>query len=462
MQAIVRVEEHEETPACGVHPRVASRGDSAILLAHEPDVRPRREDPCKVVRRTVVDDDDLEILVALRGNAAHRVCEKRGVRVAGNNHGDEMHTGAAHGFTQSRDRGQRVDSTAEPIALGAALAQRPGYGGHAWVVLQYLLGLQRLGCDVTFVDRAEGGDPAWVERVLARRVPYRLLDEAAPAIREASFLDVMGFVGGEGFPGAKQCVFLDIDPGFGQMWRELGQADVFAGHDAFVTIGENINEPWCEIPTCGRDWTTTRQPVVLDEWPATPKEREVFTTVASWRGPWDAVEYEGKRYGLRCHEFRKFFELPRLTGQEFELALDIDPADENDRRALEENGWRLVDPRAVAGDPWSYRRYIQGSMAEICVAKNMYVETKSGWFSDRSICYLASGKPVLHQDTGLKHLYPTGEGLIVFSTLDEAAAGVEEIRRNYDRHSKAAREIAEEYFDSDKVLTRLLENLGVG
>ena len=297
---------------------------------------------------------------------------------------------------------------------------------------------------------------------MARRVPYRLLDEAAIAIRVASFLDVMGFIGGEGFPGAKQCVFLDIDPGFGQMWRELGQADVFAGHDAFVTIGENINEPWCEIPTCGRDWTTTRQPVVLDEWPATPKEREVFTTVASWRGPWDAVECAGTRYGLRCHEFRKFFELPRLTGQEFELALDIDPADENDRRALAENGWRLVDPRAVAGDPSSYRRYIQASMAEICVAKNMYVETKSGWFSDRSMCYLASGKPVLHQDTGLNHLYPTGEGLIVFSTLDEAAAGVEEIRRNYDRHSKAAREIAEEYFDSDKVLTRLLENLGVG
>ena len=149
------------------------------------------------------------------------------------------------------------------------------------------------------------------------------------------------------------------------------------------------------------------------------------------------------------------------TGQEFELALDIDPADEEDRRALEENGWRLVDPRAVAGDPSSYRRYIQGSMAEICVAKNMYVETKSGWFSDRSICYLASGKPVLHQDTGLKHLYPTGEGLIVFSTLDEAAAGVGD-SGEYDRHSKAAREIAEEYFDSDKVLTRLLENLGVG
>jgi hypothetical protein len=272
----------------------------------------------------------------------------------------------------------------------------------------------------------------------------------------------MGFLTDEDvLAAAPRRVFLDTDPGFGQMWRELGQADVFAGHDAHATIGENIGHPECEIPTCGLDWITTRQPIVLAEWPATPRRRDVFTTVASWRGAYDPVEYRGKRYGLRCHEFRRFFELPRLTGQEFELALDIHPADHEDREALERNGWRLVDPRAVAGDPWSYRRYIQDSMAEICVAKNMYVETKSGWFSDRSICYLASGKPVLHQDTGLRHLYPTGEGLILFSTLEEAAAGVEAIRSDYERHSRAARAIAEEYFDSDKVLGKLLEKLGL-
>jgi hypothetical protein len=359
--------------------------------------------------------------------------------------------------------GQDPDmSSPESVVIGAAVARRIGYGGHAWVVMQHLLGLRRLGCDIVFVDRAEDANASWLERILGAEITYRLLDQDVAHVADASLmLDVMGFIG-SGVSGAPaRRAFLDIDPGFGQMWRELGQADILDDYDAFVTIGENINEPWCEIPTCGLEWLTTRQPVVLDEWPAAPRERDVFTTVASWRGPWDAIEYRGKRYGLRCHEFRKFFELPRLTGQEFELALDIDPADHDDRSALEENGWRLVDPRAVAGDPWSYRRYIQGSMAEICVAKNMYVETKSGWFSDRSICYLASGKPVLHQDTGLKHLYPTGEGLIVFSTLDEAAAGVEEIRRNYDRHSKAAREIAEEYFDSDKVLTRLLEKLGV-
>ena len=208
-----------------------------------------------------------------------------------------------------------MDSTAEPIALGAALAQRPGYGGHAWVILQYLLGYQRLGCDVTFVDRAEGGDPAWVERVLARRVPYRLLDEAAPAIREASCLDVMGFIGSEGFLGAKQCVFLDIDPGFGQMWHELGLADVFAGHDAFVTVGENIGEPVRDPDLRHATGRRRRQPVVLDEWPATPRAGGLHQRLAAGAARAEPSSTRASATASACHEFRKFFELPRLTGQ---------------------------------------------------------------------------------------------------------------------------------------------------
>ena len=166
-------------------------------------------------------------------------------------------------------------------------------------------------------------------------------------------------------------------------------------------------------------------------------------------------------YGSRVHEFRKFFELPRLVDADFELALDIDPAEVDDLRALDANGWRLVDPTAVAGTPGAYRSYIQGSKAEFSVAQNMYVATRSGWLSDRSLCYLASGKPVLAQDTGFSDNYPVGEGLLAFSTLEEAAAGVEEIERNYDRHSRAARALAEEYFDSEKVLRSLLTRLGI-
>jgi hypothetical protein len=369
-----------------------------------------------------------------------------------------------------------VQSRPGVVVAGSAL-QKPLSGGHLWVLLQYLVGLRRLGFDALLLDLSdrEARSTAPIAATLERfGIDFAVLDDSLArdvererilrrTRRSAFLLNVMGFLNDpEILAAAPKRVFLDIDPGFGQMWRELGLADVFAAHDAYVTIAENIGRPDCAVPTSGLEWLTTRQPVVLDEWPAPPKKRDVFTTVASWRGAYDAVEYNGKRYGLRCHEFRKFFALPRQTAQEFELALDIHPADNKDREALEQNGWRLVHPHVVAGDPWSYRSYIQDSMAEFCVAKGMYVETKGGWFSDRSICYLASGKPVLHQDTGLRHLYPTEEGLILFSTLGEAASGVEELRLGYERHSRAAREIAEEYFDSDKVLTRLLEKLDVG
>jgi hypothetical protein len=268
-------------------------------------------------------------------------------------------------------------------------------------------------------------------------------------------LSVMGAGAGVGKP-----VFLDIDPGYPQMWRELGLADMFEGHDAFVTIGENIGRPDCLIPDCGLEWITTPPPVDLESWPVAPGGAS-FTTVATWRNPYGTVTFDGTTYGSRVHEFRKFVELPRLVGADFELALDIDAAEVDDLALLERNGWRLVDPKRVAGTPDAYRSYIQGSKAEICIAQNIYVATRSGWISDRSLCYLASGKPVLAQDTGFSDNYPVGEGLIAFSTLDEAAAGVEEIERNYERHSRAARELAEEHFDAGKVMGRLLDRLGV-
>jgi hypothetical protein len=164
---------------------------------------------------------------------------------------------------------------------------------------------------------------------------------------------------------------------------------------------------------------------------------------------------------LRVHEFRKFAQLPRLSGRPFELALAIHPAEVNDLALLADNGWSLVDPSLVAGDPWAYQAYIQSSMAEFMVAKNMYVQGNSGWLSERSLCYLASGKPVLAQDTRFTQHYPTGEGLLAFTTVEEASSGVEEISRNRAHHARAARALAEDYFDSDKVLGRLLGKLGV-
>jgi hypothetical protein len=272
----------------------------------------------------------------------------------------------------------------------------------------------------------------------------------------------MGFLDDEDLLGAaRRRVFLDTDPGFGQMWRELGYTDVFAGHDDYVTIGERIGLPDCEIPTCGLEWITTPQPVVLDQWPAvhSPPPRAEFTTVASWRGAYGPVEYGGRRYGLRVHEFRKFADLPRASGAEFELALHLPPEEHADEELLREGGWTLTDPALVGATPDTYRSYIQASKAELMVAKEMYVQSRSGWFSERSICYLASGRPVLAQDTTLDGILPAGEGLLTFTDLDEAVAGVESIRSDYPRHAVAARALAEEHFDSDRVLSRLLEEL---
>jgi hypothetical protein len=160
------------------------------------------------------------------------------------------------------------------------------------------------------------------------------------------------------------------------------------------------------------------------------------------------------------HEFRKFAELPRLVNTTFAVALEIDPNDQADRELLRDNGWQLLDPQQIAYDPSSYLRFVQSSAAELTIAKGMYVELQSGWLGDRTVCYLASGKPALVQDTGLAHHYPVGTGLLAFSTLDEASEGARRILGDYSAHAAAARELAERHFDSRVVLPRLLEELG--
>jgi hypothetical protein len=382
------------------------------------------------------------------------------------------------------------------IVIAGALAQKPGHGGHTWVFLQYLLGFRRLGWDVLFLDRLEpdmcrdsagracsleqSENVRYLRDVLRRfglgerfAIAYDSgrrwfgLEKSAVLERvrhSAALINFMGyFTDNDVLSAAPRRVFFDFDPGFGQMWCQLGQADLFRGHDSFVTVGENIGQPDCAIPTCGHRWITTPQPIVLDHWPvgeAPPGDRP-FTSVGAWRGPYGPIEYHGATYGLRVHEFRKFFALPRLTGLPFEVALAIDEADGRDREALVQSGLRRADPRTVAADPWAYQQYIQRSRAEFLVAKNIYVATNSGWFSDRSLCYLASGRPVLAQDTRFRGRYPSDQGLVAFSTIEEAAAGAEAIDRDYARHATAAREIAVEYFDSNKVLSRLLAKLGI-
>jgi len=381
------------------------------------------------------------------------------------------------------------------IVLAGALAQRPGRGGHAWVFLQYLLGFKRLGWDVLFIDQLQpgmcvdaAGQPCSLEgsenlrylldvlRGFGLENSFGLLDGNGQAAAGLSKAEILGFVASSEFlinvmgyltdpellAAARRLVFLDIDPGFGQMWRELGLADIFAGHEIFVTIGQNIGQSNCSIPTCGLKWITTCPPVVMEYWPVKGDDWQGhdFTSVSSWRGAFDSIEYANKRYGLRVHEFRKFMELPELARRRFRLALDIHPAELGDLALLAENGWVLEEPRQCTATPAEYRKYIERSAAEFMVAKNMYVDTCGGWFSDRSVCYLASGKPVLAQDTGWRQFYPADKGLLSFSTLDEARLGVEQIANHYQRHALAARSIAEQYFDSDRVLSRLLHEIG--
>jgi hypothetical protein len=371
----------------------------------------------------------------------------------------------------------------EQIVIGAALAHRVGYGGHAWALLQYVLGFRELGFEVTVLDRLEpgmvgDGGPdealAWLDRLLAPdRIPYAALDERGRSLgglsreeaiartREARFLlNVMGFVRDpELLAAARRRVFLDIDPGFGQVWRELGLADVFEGHDDFVTVGRNVGRPECCVPTNGLEWVTIPHPVVLDRCPVV-EGGEGFTTVGSWRGPYARIEYEGRGLGLRVHEFRKLAPLPRRVDAPFRAALEIDPGDQADRALLEENGWQLVDPARVAGDPAAYLAFVQGSLAEFTVAKGIYVDLRTGWLGDRTVCYLAAGKPALVQDTGLASHYPLGDGLVAYSTLDEAVSGAHAILADYHDHAHAARRLAEQHFDCRRVLSRLLDGLG--
>jgi hypothetical protein len=367
------------------------------------------------------------------------------------------------------------------IVFAGSLAQKPAQGGFAWVLLQYLLGFKRLDWDVLFLDRLEtdmAGDSGYVRRVMDG---FGLADSFAVAcdggtrfvglsrneiVRRVSgaelFINVMGFfTDAEILAAAPRRVFFDIDPGFGQMWCDLGLHDPYDGYDAYVTVGENIGRADCHVPECGRRWIATRHPVVLERWPAAaPAAAGSFTSIGAWRGPYAPIEYKGRTYGLRAHEFRKLAELPLRTHESFEVALDIHPADKKDLDMLSQNGWRVADPAIVARDPDGYQAYIGASKGAFVVAKSIYVQSRNGLVSDQSICYLASGRPVLALDTGLDSLYELGQGMVTFTSLEEAAAGVEEIAANYTRHCRAAREMAEEYFDSDKVLSRLLGALG--
>jgi hypothetical protein len=361
------------------------------------------------------------------------------------------------------------------------VAGNPRQGGATWAVLQYVLGLRHLGHDVFLVEPVREFSPATVGyfQQVARRfgltaraalvadgrrqsvgLSYRRVREAA---RSADLLiNISGLLVAEELREAPIRVYVDLDPAFNQLWHAAEGVDVgFDGHTHFVTVGCAIGRDGCDVPTCGYEWLATLQPVVLGEWPvANGFHHDALTTVGNWRA-YGSIDHDGVFYGQKAHALRELIDLPLMTDERFLLALAIHP-NEPDLSALHENGWELVNPAEVAGTPHTYRRFIQGSKAEFGIAKSGYVRSRCGWFSDRSACYLASGRPVLAQETGFSRFLPVGEGLFAFTTAGDVLAAIDEIRADYSRHARAARELAEAFFGSELVLTRLLDRVGAG
>ncbi len=256
-------------------------------------------------------------------------------------------------------------------------------------------------------------------------------------------------------------LYVDLDPGFTQLWHSTGVDVGLPGHTHFATVGQKIGRTGDAIPDCAVEWLHVLPPVCLDAWPVlpSPKSRR-FTTVANWRS-YGSITHEGVFYGQKAHSFRAFAGLPLLTDTPLAVALSISPEEHADLRMLREGGWRVVDAARVASAPDAYQRFIQRSAGEIGIAKSGYTVRPTGWFSDRSAAYLASGRPVVAQDTGFAPFLPTGAGLLAFREPTEAAERIDEVRRDYARHALAARRIAEEHLDARRVLGRLLEDLGM-
>jgi hypothetical protein len=369
------------------------------------------------------------------------------------------------------------------IVVSGMIAGDLDQGGAAWSILQYVLGLGELGHDVVFVE------PVDVPVPLARSANARYLRAVASefgiaqaALVSADGSEATGIARGrllELIAGADLLLnvsgmltapdlfdpvpvraYLDLDPFFNQLWQLQGADMRLQGHTHFVTVATALGEPDCEVPTLGRDWIKTLPPVVLGQWPAaTVAPTLPFTSVGHWRS-YGPIEHQGRRYGVRAHSLRELIDLPRRTRAEFALALGIHSSELRDIEALEGHGWNLLDPLALASTPSRYREFVRASTAEIGIAKEGYVRSCSGWFSDRSACYLACGRPVIAQDTGFAAALPVGDGLLAFATVEEAAAAAEEVLSRPRQHARAARAIAEDVLDSDRVLTLLLANLG--
>ncbi len=380
-----------------------------------------------------------------------------------------------------------MDSKLRIIVTGF-IAQYP-LGGVTWDYIQYVLGLHKLGHEVFYLEDTHhwpyspitGGvaddcafnvsylSNAMSHFGLAERWSYRFPWQSQwfgltnkqrdEVLRSADLLiNVSGSLGNpEKYRHIPRLIYIDSDPVFTQVKLARGQQDFRHSvdmHDVFFSFGESLS---IAIPSTGHTWNPTRQPIVLAEWRPSSAHREVFTTVMNWSS-FKEIQYQGRTYGQKDIEFERFIELPRkLPDIYLEIAVNAGKSRRTPRHRLRQQGWHVVDPEEVCADLSQYRSYIESSKAEWSVAKQGYVVGQPGWFSCRSACYLAAGKPVIVQDTGFDEVLPTGEGILSFQTMAQAISAIREIEANYRRHALAARKIAEDYFDSDRVLSRLIE-----
>lgn len=360
-------------------------------------------------------------------------------------------------------------------------------GGHAWVDMQYLLGLRALGHTIFYLE--ECGQESWVYNWETEQLTsdleypteyvrdclepidfgkqwiYRAGGQSV-GMNEEYFLEMCSradllIIRGSPidlwrpeYELIKRRIFIDSDPGFTQISlvnnHEALVGTVERCHHLF-TVGQNVGSEKCIVPTVGRKWSKMLPPISLSDWEYVEGDATHFTSVMQWRS-YREVQYEGVSYGNKDKEFPKFIELPRLVIQRFRIALTGALPEK-----LSEYGWDVMPGWITSFTTDSYQRFIQDSRAEFGVAKHGYVAMNSGWFSDRSVCYLASGRPVLVQDTGISGCLPTGEGVLTFRDVTEARRGIENINSNYEHHRNVARQIAEQYFSSEKILNSLLD-----
>jgi len=368
------------------------------------------------------------------------------------------------------------------------------FGGVAWDYLQYIAGFRQLGHEVFYLEDTEtwpydpinatisadcsynvrylrevmtklGLGNQWIYRNAADGTYHGVSETVAKKFCASADLFVnvsgCGWLRPEYLAIPKK-IFIDSDPMFTQIGLALGMKEVIdriGAHDFHFTFAENIHAKDCRVPTGGLKWIPTRQPVFLDWFPVpTTPPRDVFTTVMNWVS-YKPSEYAGETWGQKDIEFLKFLDLPTCTPQKFEIAMGRGQGGQRPTELIRQHGWEIIEPDEALPDPWTYRDYLRNSKAEWSVAKEGYRKSRSGWFSCRSACYLALGRPCVLQDTGWSAHYPTGTGLFAFETQEEALAGIATINADYARHSAGARMVAKKMFDAQHVLGEMLERI---